>query len=147
MRMRLILAAGACLAFIPPARGMDFTVDAYADFRVVAPSGEVGWVDGGLGKFRFGADQPSPNVRFVEAVAQATVAVTEELHVVTVLRVEPEQRTGIDILESYASWRPDASGNWRWSMKAGAFFPPVSIENDDLGWTSPYTLTPSAINS
>ena len=32
-------------------------------------------------------------------------------------------------------------------MKAGAFFPTISLENDDLGWTSPYTLTPSAINS
>ena len=34
-----------------------------------------------------------------------------------------------------------------WSVKAGAFFPTISLENDDLGWTSPYTLTPSAINS
>ena len=33
------------------------------------------------------------------------------------------------------------------SVKAGAFFPAISLENDDLGWTSPYTLTPSAINS
>ena len=32
-------------------------------------------------------------------------------------------------------------------MKTGAFFPTISLENDDLGWTSPYTLTPSAINS
>ena len=32
-------------------------------------------------------------------------------------------------------------------MKAGAFFPTISLENDDLGWASPYTLTPSAINS
>ena len=32
-------------------------------------------------------------------------------------------------------------------MKLGAFFPSISLENDDLGWASPYTLTPSAINS
>ena len=126
---------------------MDLAVEAYADFRIVVPSGEVGWVDGGLGKFRFGADQPSPNVRFTEAVAQATLAVTDELHVVSVFRVEPEQRTGVDVLESYITWRPEGSGDWHWSMKAGAFFPPASVENDDLGWTSPYTLTPSAINS
>jgi len=147
MRTRLFLAASACLAFISPARATDLAIDAYADFRIVVPSGEVGWVDGGLGKFRFGADQPSPNVRFVEAVAQATLAVTDELHVVGVFRVEPEQRTGIDVLESYITWRPEGSGDWRWSMKIGAFFPSVSVENDDLGWTSPYTLTPSAINS
>jgi len=147
MRTRLILAAGACFAIIPSAKAMDFTLDAYADFRILAPSGEVGWIDGGLGKFRFGADQPSPNVRFVEAVAQATLAVTDDLHLVSVVRVEPEQRTGIDVLEAYATWRPESSNDWRWSVKAGAFFPTVSVENDDLGWTSPYTLTPSAINS
>jgi hypothetical protein len=32
-------------------------------------------------------------------------------------------------------------------VKAGAFFPTISLENDDIGWTSPYTLTPSAVNS
>jgi hypothetical protein len=51
------------------------------------------------------------------------------------------------LLESYAAWRPQSDGALRWSAKAGAFFPPASLENDDLGWTSPYTLTPSAINS
>jgi hypothetical protein len=32
-------------------------------------------------------------------------------------------------------------------MKLGAFFPPISLENEGTGWTSPWTLTPSAINS
>src|ERR1700712_551924 len=40
-----------------------------------------------------------------------------------------------------------AANNLSWSVKAGAFFPTISLENDDLGWASPYTLTPSAINS
>src|SRR6185437_13141958 len=35
----------------------------------------------------------------------------------------------------------------RWSFKVGEFFAPVSLENDAIGWTSPWTLTPSAINS
>src|SRR4029077_435410 len=73
--------------------------------------------------------------------------IDDELHAISVLRLEPEQPSGIDILETYLSWRPAAHGAWRWSARAGAFFPPVSIENDDLGWSSPYTLTPSAINS
>ena len=42
---------------------------------------------------------------------------------------------------------PAAAGPVSWSVKTGAFFPTISLENDDLGWTSPYTLTPSAINS
>ncbi|MBL4721826.1 MAG: hypothetical protein JKY20_11945 [Alphaproteobacteria bacterium] len=32
-------------------------------------------------------------------------------------------------------------------MKVGAFFPPVSLENTDIAWQSPYTITWSAMNS
>jgi hypothetical protein len=126
---------------------MDVSFDAYVDARLVVPPGEKSWLDGGLGKFRFGSGQPSPDLRFAEAVGQATLAVTDDLHAVAVLRIEPEQRSFVDVLEGYLTWRPAASGDWRWSAKVGAFFPPVSIENDDLGWSSPYTLTPSAIAS
>ncbi len=147
MRTCFAFAAGACLALAGHVQAAEVSFDAYLDARLVVPPASRGWVDGGLGKFRFGARQPSPNLRFVEAVGQATYAVTDDLHAVAVLRIEPEQPAGIDALEAYASWRPAAHGAWRWSVKAGAFFPPVSLENDDLGWTSPYTLTPSAINS
>jgi len=53
----------------------------------------------------------------------------------------------VDLLESYVRYRPLSMSPWRWSVKAGAFFPPVSEENTAPGWTSPWTLTPSAINS
>src|SRR5450755_3127401 len=108
MRTRLILAAAGCFAPTLSAQAMDFSVSAYADFRVVVPGAEVGWVDGGLGKFRFGVDQPSPNFRFVEAIAQPALAVTDDLSVVSVVRIEPKQRTGIDVLESYVTWRPES---------------------------------------
>ena len=71
----------------------------------------------------------------------------DDLSAVAVLRGEPQQRTGLDLLEGYVSWHPAAEGQISWSVKTGAFFPAISLENDDLGWTSPYTLTPSAINS
>jgi hypothetical protein len=141
------IGVGALLGLATSAQAVDVSVDAYADARLVVPSGERSWVDGGLGKLRFGSDQPSPNLRFTEAVAQATLTLPQDLRAIAVVRVEPEQRSGIDALETYIWWRPAAEGDWHWSVKAGAFFPPVSVENDDLGWTSPYTLTPSAINA
>jgi len=141
------LGAGVFLALAGHASAAEFSVDAYADARLVVPPGERSWVDGGLGKLRFGAGQPSPNLRFTEAVAQATLVLPADVQAIAVVRVEPKQRSGIDALETYLWWRPEARDGWRWSVKAGAFFPPASVENDDLGWTSPYTLTPSAINS
>jgi hypothetical protein len=139
----LVVLAFACSI---PARAADFYFQGYADFRLVVPGAEVGYVDGGLGKLRFGGGQPSPNLRFAEAVGQGTLVLSDELRFVVVGRIEPKQRSGIDLLESYAAWRPHVEG-WLFSLKAGAFFPPFSLENTDLGWTSPYTLTPSALNS
>lgn len=147
MRNHLPLLVVTYVTLTPGAVAADFSFDGYVDARMVVPSGEKSWIDGGLGKFRFGAGQPSPNFRFAEAVGQGAVAVTSELHGVVLARLEPEDRAGVDLIESYVSWLPEASGALRWSAKAGAFMPPASLENDDLGWTSPYTLTPSAINS
>jgi hypothetical protein len=129
-----------------PARAVDFSLQGYADFRLVLPESETSWLDGGLGKLRYGSAQPDPNFRFAEAVAQGTLSLSDAFHVVVVARAEPRQRTGVDALEAYAVWRPRID-DWTLSFKAGAFFPPFSLENTDLGWTSPYTLTPSAINS
>ena len=123
----------------------DLSFSGYADFRAVAAPRETAWLNGGLSKFRYG--DADGNFRFAEAVLQADYRFGDEFSAVAVLRGEPEQRTGIDMLEGYVSWHPAALGAVSWSVKTGAFFPTISLENDDLGWTSPYTLTPSAINS
>jgi hypothetical protein len=62
------------------------------------------------------------------------------------LRADPDTPSVLDALETYLRY-DQQGGDIGWSVKAGAFFPTISLENDDLGWTSPYTLTPSAINS
>lgn len=146
---RLVVVTMPIVALACPASAyaVDFAFQGYADLRIVAPDSQVTWIDGGLGKFRFGGTQPDPDFRFAEAVGQATVSLDDDLRVVTTLRVEPEQRTGIDALDAYLVYTPVSSGEWSWSAKAGAFFAPFSLENTDLGWTSPYTLTPSAIDS
>src|ERR1700753_3075273 len=71
----------------------------------------------------------------------------DDFTAITVLRAEPQTPSVVDALEAYLRYAPAADGNLSWSVKAGAFFPTISLENDDLGWASPYTLTPSAINS
>lgn len=147
MRNRWPILLVACAALCSSARAAELSFNGYADVRLVLPSNQKSWIDGGLGKFRFGARQPSPNFRFTEAVEQVGLDIAPDIRGVVLARAEPEQRTAIDLLESYLAWRPAAAERWRWSITAGAFFPPISLENDDIGWTSSYTLTPSAINS
>jgi len=145
--MRKLLTALFALGIAPPAYAADFHFDGYADFRLIVPSNQESWQDGGLGKLRYGAEDSKPELRFAEAVGQAVVLITPELMALAVARIEPEQRTFFDFLEAYVRYRPVSTTAWRWSVKAGAFFPPVSLENTEIGWTSPWTLTPSAINT
>ena len=148
MRLGLVLLAmllAACLA--QDAKAFDLTDDlaitGYGDVRAVIAPNPQSWLDGGLGKFRYGGKQKFGT----EAMAQADLTLDDGLHAVGLFRAEPETRSVADALEMYLRYAPAAAGDVSWSVKAGAFFPTISLENDDLGWTSPYTLTPSAINS
>ena len=147
----LLLHAGvvvAGLTLMPCAAwAVDFTVDGYADLRMVVPSNQVSWQDGGLGKLRFGAEDGSPDFTFAEAAAELSALITPELIGVASVRIAPKQYTALDLLEGYLRYRPVSTSPFRWSIRGGAFFPPVSLENTEIGWTSPWTLTPSAINS
>jgi hypothetical protein len=148
MRSGLALLAmlfAACLA--APAQALDITDDlaitGYGDVRAVASADPKSWLDGGLGKFRYGGIQKFGT----EGVLQAELKLGDLFHAVTVLRAEPQTPSVVDALETYLRYDDANGGALAWSVKAGAFFPTISLENDDIGWTSPYTLTPSAINS
>lgn len=147
--IRIALLAALCVLARVPAHAEvnlgSLTLAGYGDFRALASPSQAAWLNGGLSKFRYGDDEG--NFRFAEAVAQGDLRLGDEISLITLARAEPEQRTGVDLLEAYLAWHPAATDAWSWSVKTGAFFPTISLENDDLGWTSPYTLTPSAINS
>jgi hypothetical protein len=128
-------------------RAADFSFDGYADLRMIVPSNEVGWLDGGLGKLRYGAADNDPDFRIAEVVGQGVIQITPGLMALAVVRYAPEQRTFFDVVEAFVRWRPVSTTPVRFSLEAGAFFPPISLENTEIGWTSPWTLTPSAINA
>jgi hypothetical protein len=75
------------------------------------------------------------------------VLVTPELMMTATARIEDDYGPALNLIEAYMRYRPVSTNEWRWSMKVGAFFPPMSLENDQVGWTSFWTITPSAINS
>jgi len=126
---------------------VEFKFGGYVDLRLIVPSNQVSWQDGKFGKLRYGAENGRPELRIAETVGEAIVLLTPELMGLAVVRAESEQRTGLDVLEGYLRYRPVSTSPWRWSVKGGAFYAPVSLENTEIGWTSPWTLTPSAINT
>jgi hypothetical protein len=143
---RVLLAAPILLGSCPSAGAAEFSFDGYADLRAIFPSNEVGWLDGGLGKLRYGAEQANPEFRIAEVVGQGVAQITPGLMAMAVIRYAPEQRTFFDVVEAFVRWRPVSTTPVRFP-EAGAFFPPLSLENTEIGWTSPWTLTPSAINA
>jgi hypothetical protein len=141
----LLLAA---FTLAPSAAGaVDFNIEGYADFRLIVPSDQVSWRDGGLGKLRYGVENAKPDFQFAEAALDGSVVIFPELLAVATARMAMKQSSAVDLLEGYLRYRPVSTSAWRWSVTGGAFFPPVSLENTEIGWTSPWTLTPSAINS
>jgi hypothetical protein len=146
MRFGLALSAmlfAACLATNAQALDLtdDLQVSGYLDARAIAAADPQSWLHGGLGKFRYGGKQKFG----AEGVLQADLDL-DDVHFISVLRADPDAPSVVTALESYLRY-DKMQGDLGWSVKAGAFFPTISLENDDLGWTSPYTLTPSAVNS
>jgi hypothetical protein len=144
--MKKLLSAVFLLGSCAPATAIDFSVDGFGDLRLISPSDQRSWVDGGLGKTRFGSEYGSPATSG-EIDAEANLQLLPELLLTGLARIAPTQKTFVDFLEAYARYRPVSTSAFRFSAKGGAFFPPISLENTEVGWTSPWTLTPSAINS
>jgi hypothetical protein len=143
--MRKLLPLLILLICAGPAEALDYGFEGYGDFRLVAPGDQQSWLDGGLGKLRYG--KGDSNFQFAGAIVQGHVLFTPELSAVAVVRIAPQGQTFFDPLEAYLRYRPVSTTQWRWSVKAGAFFAPFSLENNEIGWSSYWTITPSAINS
>jgi hypothetical protein len=139
-----MLCVGMLCAPAAPALAQDFTAHGFIELRAATGSDDASWLDGGLGKSRFGADDAF-------GTGNAALAMhwqlTPSLSVAAELQLAAQQDPALDVLDAYLAYRPVSTTPWRWSMKLGAFFPPISQENDAIGWTSPWTLSPSAIDS
>jgi hypothetical protein len=143
-RVARLSAVAVFLALPVAAAAQTLEYSGYVDFRAVMPSTQRDWSDGGLGKLRYDGGGPDP---FAEAAIDATLKLASGLSAQATLRAAPDQKTALDVTEAYVKYVPIDRAGWRWTSKFGFFIPPVSLENESVGWTSPWTLTPSAINS
>lgn len=134
-------AAGTDVGF--PA--VDF--HALLDVRAIAADAEPSWLDGDLGKTRYGAGDDTARLRLAEAALIAVPRFNWSTSGYLYLKADPEQVHGVDVVEGYLAYQPVSTSAWRLRGKLGAFYPPISLENTGIAWTSPYTLSYSAINS
>ena len=117
--------------------------------RIALTDPTPSWQDRGFGKTRYGgsASGEQRGVLTGEASVVAQAHISWNLTAVASLTANEQQRHAVDAVEAYLLYKSDPSSAHRFRFKLGAFFPPVSLENTGLAWTSPYTINFSAINT
>ncbi|MEO0972666.1 MAG: hypothetical protein AAFX85_06180 [Pseudomonadota bacterium] len=151
LRRRVVALALLALARAPAAHA-DFepkiTPGLLLDLRLQRPSQELITEDGGYGKGPAGrrGDASQGDLWRAEEVsllahAQLAAPVMASVHLQS---VEGEL---LDVVEGFVRYRPVSTSRVRWGLKAGAFFPALSFENEGIAWSNLYTLTNSAANT
>ena len=136
----LLLLLGLCAV----SRATDWELS--LDARLVSSDAYPSFMEGGLGTVRFGSDDSGVRL------GRARFALTQPLGEVWSAHLDAsvfddQGASPLGVTEAYALFRPYPFAGYRFRLKAGGFYPPVSLENRSAGWESPYTLSYSAINS
>jgi hypothetical protein len=139
--------AAADEGILPPDFGL--TLKGYIEGRLVMTDHERSWQDGGLGKLRYGGASDGGTRTLARAEGALIVQPQFGFDITgnVVLAFNGQQRTAVDVVEAFLQYKPAPTGSVGVRGKVGAFFPPISLENTGIAWTSPYTITSSAINS
>jgi hypothetical protein len=115
---------------------------------LAAPSARTplgAWPDGGLGKLRYAEGDGALTASRLVAEYRGRLAPTLFAHVVA--DWVDDASAGLGLTEAYLDWRPIPRSRLRQRMRFGAFYPPLSFDNGGVGWSSPSTISSSAINS
>lgn len=122
-------------------------LDGFIEGRLAWSDGARSWESGGLGKTSFGRDGARGGAH-AEAAAILGIDFNWNLKGEINVSIDP-RRDGnpVDVVEGFLTYESSPASRTRARVKAGAFFPPVSLENRGLAWTSPFTLSSSAINT
>jgi hypothetical protein len=142
--LKYALITVACGACIEPAGALD--LQASADARVVSSNGDPSFLDDGLGKLRFDRDHEGLRLGRLEFDATQPIGEVWEFRG-SASAWGDHDKTPVDVTEAHFTYRPYPKSLWRKRLKIGAFYAPVSLENRAAGWSSPYTLSSSAINT
>lgn len=127
------------------------TLTVLLDARIVLADGHTSWVDGGFGKTRFdGTADGDFKLRAapVEAALIWQPRISDTLNGNFSAAWQLDGDEPFDVMEAYLAFNPRRSGNTSFGLKAGMYWPEISLEHATGGaWSTVYTITPSAINS
>lgn len=116
------------------------------DLSYVSADGHPSWLEGSAGKLRY--DSSNDGFVMSRSFLDYKVRLTDTLNAAFAAETYADNISApLDLTEAFLEWRPISSGANRYRVKVGAFYPRLSLENTDPGWSSPYTTSSSAINT
>ncbi len=147
----LILIAAIFLVFAVQAINAAEAPDPYKlragiDISFINSSGYTSWTEGFVGKLRY--DDSNDGLMISRAFADFEIQLADTFKAHTVLEAyDDDIGSTVDFTEAYVEWRPVPQSENRYRLKLGLFYPRISLENITAGWTSPYSMSYSAINT
>lgn len=151
----LALAIAVCPAAAGPAAASagEVSVAGLLGARAFEARGQASWLDGGFGRLAAGSEAAGESDGFASGQLHVTLDWTPASSFGVLLhglaRAEPDVVEGDEagIVEAYlhGSWRARRNDTLRWQL--GHFIVPTSRENVEIAWSSPYTITYSALNT
>lgn len=126
--------------------GDRFEVRAELDLRLVHSDATPSFLVGGQGRQRFDEDHDALRLGRAFAVARYRFTDTLSAHLVADTYGDHDDNP-VDLSEAYVDYRPYPEGPWRWRVRGGLFYAPISLENRGPGWANVYTVSNSAIST
>lgn len=121
----------------------------FIEGRALSGSRALSWENGGFGKTPFGGRQSGENraIGHVQTGAALQIRYGWDWSANVIVTASGRQYHTVDLQEVFLRYKPAPTGDIAIDARIGIMFPPVSLENDGIAWTSPFTLSPSAINA
>ncbi|CAM3995793.1 MULTISPECIES: hypothetical protein [Pseudoalteromonas] len=137
------------LAFI--LLGLAFSFNALAQVKgllqLTAVNGDpqLSWQEGGVGLYRYDSD--NDGIVLSQGLIDFRVDLSTNWSAHGVVNAYQDPQASLGFSQAYFQYQPLTSSKYKWHVRAGGFYPLLSLENPDMGWISPYNYTNSAINS
>ncbi|KZN57578.1 hypothetical protein N473_06745 [Pseudoalteromonas luteoviolacea CPMOR-1] len=103
------------------------------------------WYAWGASVNRFG--QGDDGVNISRALLQSRFELGDSWSAHSSVQYVPDPEAKVGFTELFAEYKPVVEGAYQPQVRVGGFYPKMSLENPDIGWSSPYNYGYSAINA
>lgn len=113
--------------------------------RAVQGDSAISWQESGTGLYRH--DTKSDDLILSQGILDFSADLASSWSAHGILNVNQDPDVSLGFTQAYIKYKPLSNSDYKWHVRIGGFYPLMSLENPDIGWTSPYNYTNSAINS